>query len=1833
MRLERTWIFSLVLSTGLFALQGHLFAQTVVLGDTMVNACAGQFTDSGGFGASYAAGENTVMTLCPDGTDTHLQLSFSRYELTPGDRLCLYDGPDTTATLITCLEGGQSGTPVTIQATAANPSGCLTIHFESSGAAAGWEANLDCIGRCQTIIAQLDSIFPSAFNGDPSFSALCPGDQLQVYGGAAFPQNNLFYPQSEASAGFRWDFGDGFSALGPTVVHTYQKPGAYQLQLTVEDQTGCESVNFLSRTILVSAPPAYQASGLLPDTLCSGDTLELRANINSFYPSAQISAIPQTFGFELGRSQIDGIPLPDGDGRTYQTQITFRDFRPGQELTNPEELDSICINIEHSWMRDLEIRVICPNGQSSILHQHPGERGKQVFLGEPIDNDDADLQIGRGTDYCWSNNADNDNWINYANANLPDTLPSGQYRPFESLDQLLGCPLNGVWTLEVQDLWQGDNGFVFYWNIHFSDALFPDQPLFTPFIEGSNWSTSATTITQSPLQLLAISETAGDDLFRFSTTDDLGCTFDSSFNLPVRPFTHPLCGTLGCLPETDPLPPDTTVCQGDSLLLVVQTDTLPGDTSLVFETNPEYELGASNHPHDIPYAAALPLSNLALDTLSDPIAQIQSVCLNLSTDWDEDIRLFLQSPDGKILELSTDNGGSGDNYQNTCFSPTAVTAITAAAPPFTGNFQPEGDWNDLRGSPVNGDWVLLVSDGSGLDILGTLHNWSISFLLSNQISYRWSSNLGLSCTDCDSTLVQTDSSGWVQLEIRDAFDCSYIDSMQVNVLDSLPAPEINCGLSGPGRLTFNWTQEQDSLLYRLNVIINGRDSLLPQLQAENFYTVTGLQAGDTVGLEVRVIPTRPGFPCAIGTGFGECIYEPCFINAELSLVENVSCAGAEDGRANITVTDGQGPYRFYFNGALSPDSSGRYDNLPPGLFFVIAEDANFCRDTVLVNIGEPDTLRTNLSLEKDITCNGDQNGVLFATPSGGNGNYLYDWGDPIFQNQSRLEELPAGTYLLTVTDSRNCTAMDSIELTDPPLLSLNLNTEDIQCAGEDNGAISAEVAGGQLPYQYEWSTDDTFPNLFNLSAGEYCLSLTDARGCLRTACTIINEPALLQIDSFLSQDVSCNGGSNGQAVVFASGGTGNYQYSWNDSLGQIGQMAGQLPAGPVVVTVQDANACLASASVIIAEPEPLAANAVAQDASCLGNADGQLLAFPEGGTPDYQLSWSNGQEGNVASGLAAGDYGLTITDANDCRLIRSLSVSEPEAQLFLEVEQSLRGCFGEQGNAARVNAQGGSGAPFIYNWSDGQSTPTAIDLDSLVYSVSVTDADGCTESISIKLQDLPDMDPNMIINTPSCFGFTNGAIGINLIEGRPQADLNFYRFEWNTGARSPIINNLVGDSTYSVTITDPQGCIATESRFVKEPQLITFEVAAQDVSCFGLSDGSLRVQNIQADSRNFTYQWDAAAGSATTAAVENLPAGKYQVTVTDESNCFNVGLGVVEQPNDLQLQFEVNTIECFGDPSGVANVLPSGGVPDYSYLWSTGAQTRSISGLTAGNYQVTVTDGRGCSKTGNININQPDPFDVMIETQDVSCFGDRDGTISIRVNGGQAPYRYSLNNEVFTGSPVRIGLTAGNYNVYIRDNNDCLLASSVIIEEPLPFTVDAGDPNYTLPLGDSILLRASATHAQGMVDFVWEPPFSDWLSCLNCPETLVRPLDQISIRLRGIDSIGCEATDIVTLFVSKSRIVLVPTGFSPNGDGENDLLLVHGQPNVRINTFRVFDRWGELVFEKEDFDINDPSTGWDGTHNGQPAPLGVYLWFLEAEFPDGQTAIYRGQTTLIQANQ
>ncbi len=487
-------------------------AQEYYMSEPSVSACQGAFLDSGGNGGGYGDNENFTTVICPDGSGPAISLQWIIFNLStagtaPLDQLSIYDGDNTSAPLIGTWSGSDS--PGIISASFANSTGCLTLVFTSNGSGVGdFAAAMSCFQPCEPPTAV-------ATAGGPVPILVCQDEVITFDASASFAAAGFNVDQ------FIWDFADGSvdSTSGAVVTHSFSDPAEYVVQVTVVDDNDCASTNLVDLQFLVSTTPLFVGtSGDV--TICQGTSTDLTAVPNA----VTWSALPES---NLG----NGIFLPDLQGVPFNTSLTFTNFSPGATLTDPNDLLSVCVSMEHSYMGDLTVQIVCPNGQTTFFHQ---QGGGSTYLGVPVD-DESDTP-GECWDYCWSPTATTGTWVD----NTGGTLPSGTYESVQPWSNLTGCPLNGVWTFTIVDLFAIDNGYICDWSIDFNPDLFPSLTVYTPVLgttaDSASWSgENIVTDPNDPYSATVAGITPGSFDYTFSITDNFGCTYDTTITVTVTP--------------------------------------------------------------------------------------------------------------------------------------------------------------------------------------------------------------------------------------------------------------------------------------------------------------------------------------------------------------------------------------------------------------------------------------------------------------------------------------------------------------------------------------------------------------------------------------------------------------------------------------------------------------------------------------------------------------------------------------------------------------------------------------------------------------------------------------------------------------------------------------------------------------------------------------------------------------------------------------------------------------------------------------------------------------------------------------------------------------------------------------------------------------------------------------------------------------------------------------------------------------------------------------------------------------------------------------------------
>ncbi|RDI14637.1 T9SS type A sorting domain-containing protein, partial [Flavobacterium sp. AG291] len=797
---------------------------------------------------------------------------------------------------------------------------------------------------------------------------------------------------------------------------------------------------------------------------------------------------------------------------------------------------------------------------------------------------------------------------------------------------------------------------------------------------------------------------------------------------------------------------------------------------------------------------------------------------------------------------------------------------------------------------------------------------------------------------------------------------------------------------------------------------------------------------------------------------------------------NVLCYGDTTGSATVAVTGGTGAYTYSWD-TTPVQTTATATNLSAGTYTVTVTDANGCTTTqsfVITQPAQPLALTPNTT-QTNVLCNGQATGSATVSVTGGTGAYTYLWSNGATTNT--VTGLIAGTYTVDVTDANGCVLSNSFTITEPALaLTATADTQtNVLCYGDTTGSATVAVTGGTGAYTYSWDTTpvQTTATATNLSAGTYTVTVTDANGCTTTQSFVITEPAqpLALTPNTTQTNVLCNGQATGSATIVVNGGTGAYTYLWSN--GATTSTITGLVAGTYSVDVTDANGCVLSNSFTITEPTALVATASAQtNVLCYGNATGEATVAVTGGTGAYNYSWDTtpAQTTATATGLVAGTYIVTVTDANQCVTTQSFTISQPSQPLVTtpNTTQTNVSCFGGSNGTATIAVNGGT-APYTYLWNNAATTNTVTGLTAGVYSVDVTDANGCTLSQSFTITE-----PTLLlasqgtITNVSCFGAANGSATVTVTGGT-----GTYTYSWNTTpVQTTATATALAPGNYTVTVTDANQCQATQIFTITEPQQLTVAINNYtDILCYGAATGSASA-DVSGGTQPYTYLWNT---GQTTAVANNLTAGAYTVVVTDANGCqTNASITLTQPASPLQLTTSQVNVDCASDSDGSITINATGGTGPYTYTWSPAVSTTNVAeNLAVGNYNVVVTDANGCWDIRYLTITAPTAVTGYFIVTNADCYTT--GSAVLHASGGVAPYTYLWSNGNTTANLENV--LPGTYTVTITDTNGCTYTLSTTIYGTAPIIVTSAPQSVTVDGGATVVFTVQA---QNVMYYQWQ---------------------------------------------------------------------------------------------------------------------------------------------------
>jgi len=752
------------------------------------------------------------------------------------------------------------------------------------------------------------------------------------------------------------------------------------------------------------------------------------------------------------------------------------------------------------------------------------------------------------------------------------------------------------------------------------------------------------------------------------------------------------------------------------------------------------------------------------------------------------------------------------------------------------------------------------------------------------------------------------------------------------------------------------------------------------------------------------------------------------------------------------------------------------------------------------------------------------------------------------------------------------------------------------CADSDDGRATVNISGGTPPYNIQWNNGETTATATQLSGGNISVTITDASSNNINTSASLTAPPPLSVNTS-SQNVSCNGLSDGSASAQASGGTGALVYQWSN--GATGPIIQNVAAGSYTVTVIDVNGCTITAQEVIEQPTPLQVitNSIVQP-SCFGASDGEISVTGTGGNGGYSYLWSNGSDENILTDIPAGTYRITITDAQDCSVVQNITLSQPQSIQISLAQLVPVSCFGLNNGSAQLTAQGGTGNK-TFTWNDGVVSSFRNQLSAGNYQITATDQNGCVSApFNVQIQQPAALQTAFEVLEPiACFGDSTGTLNLMTSGGTGP-----YTYVWSNGRTTNPVYQLTA-SVYRVSVTDNNGCIRTDSFNLQQPPAIVADTLVYtDTVCFASGNGFI-LTGYTGGTGTLRYQWST---GDTLSGIDQLSAGAYALTVTDGNHCVSSRDFVIASTTPVNISADIQNTSELDSNDGSISLTLSGGVEPYQIAWSNGQNGIIIDSLPQGTYIVTITDAFGCSYQKSFLVNSDACLlSVRYEIADATCYGGNDGMLDVAVENASGPYLIFLTKgSLSLPDSVWGNLSAGTYILSVTDSIGCILADTVVIGEGSPFEVNAmiDLPDNGEKNGE---INVSVQGAGGNYTYIWR---NASLAVISTMQDLVN-VGKGQYTLQITDQEGCDTTVVFQVDETSKTDDSEPAEFSVFPNPVSGKLFIESPGYYGAITATIFDSRGILVSSQTYTKI---TVQQDVSEVLQPCHSGMYFLQIDA---------------------
>lgn len=946
---------------------------------------------------------------------------------------------------------------------------------------------------------------------------------------------------------------------------------------------------------------------------------------------------------------------------------------------------------------------------------------------------------------------------------------------------------------------------------------------------------------------------------------------------------------------------------------------------------------------------------------------------------------------------------------------------------------------------------------------------------------------------------------------------------------------------------------------------------------------------------------------------------------------SITCFGNCTGAASVNPAGIVGGTPGYTVSWIVPPSTSSVNpqiNLCAGTYSAQIMDANNCLLFNSVSITQPASVSILPSLTFP-TCNGICNGSITLSTFGGTGPFQYTWS-PGASATATLINACAATYTINILDNNLCASTQTVTLPGVQNMTATPATTNNLCFGSCIGAASVIAVSGSpnLPITFAWSNSQTGPFANNLCSGIYTLTATDAIGCFNSFTTNITAPVQITSSSAVTSP-SCNM-CNGSGTVTALGGVGPYTYSWTSSA--TSSVAANLCAGLYQVLITDNNACTQIQNINISNSNGITGQTTnIQDELCAGQCNGAATVTAVGGTNPISYSWiSPAVSNSVLTNLCPGTYFLQMTDAQGCIRTSSVNINSG-IQYTITPIISAPGCGANNGTINVVVSPTLAPGGYFYSWTPGPGiTSSLTGIGAGNYSVTVTNtaAIGCPQTQAFAISNANGPVITYTQSNIACSGALTGSItALGTSTSTPVS------YAWSNGGTLPTVTGL-GAGVITLTVTSFNGCKTIQSFTLTQNQPLQLSLAnVQHPKCHNDCDGAITLVP-SGGSLPYSFVWSPLAVGNPQFSLCPGPSTApivYSATVTDAKGCSISTSLTLNNPLFITLTPTITNSSCSSVNDGALNMGVNGGTPAFTYTWTGAAftaSTQNITNILAGTYSLSLTDNNGCRRDTVLDV---------IPTVSIVAQAGSDVTVcptpSVALTGtnsfGAVSFDWFLlpnNTNSVANTPTFSAATPptapGSFTYVLVTSSSvaaCFDQDTVVVNIfGLP-TVDAG-PTFTIPVFSNVTIGGSPTTTSGSVSITWSPSFD-----LNDP-SIQNPVASNTLNTTYTVTVvdlttGCTVSDTMTVFLYP--LIVIPNGFSPNGDTKNERWIIDYIDQFPENTVEIYNRWGELLYF-----FNNYNGQFDGKFKGKDLPVGTYYYIINLNHP-AYTTPFTGPLTIF----